>query len=79
MNPTRTGPHSCIVFLSELSQFNFRPSIIKLLPTFHGLEYQNLYLHLKDFEEFCNTYTNQNCSMNMIKLKLFLFSLKDKS
>ncbi|XP_052298373.1 uncharacterized protein LOC102614752 [Citrus sinensis] len=79
MNPTRTGAPSCIVFPPEASRFNFKPGIIQLLPTFHGLESENPYLHLRDFEEVCNTYTDQNCSMNIIRLKLFPFSLKDKA
>ena len=56
MNPTRTGAPSCIVFPPEASRFNFKPSIIQLLPTFHGLESENPYLHLRYFEEVCNTY-----------------------
>lgn len=79
MNPTITGAPSCIVFPPEASRFNFKPGIIQLLPTFHGLESENPYLHLRDFEEVCNTYTDQNCSMNIIRLKLFPFSLKDKA
>ena len=79
MNPTRTGAPSCIVFPPEASRFNFKPGIIQLLPTFHGLESENPYLHLRDFEKVCNTYTDQNCSMNIIRLKLFPFSLKDKA
>ena len=79
MNPTRSGAPSCIVFPLEASRFNFKPGIIQLLPTFHGLEYENPYLHLRDFEEVCNTYTNQNCSMNIFRLKFFPFSLKDKT
>ena len=79
MNPTRTGAPSCIVFPPEASWFNFKLGIIQLLPTFHGLESENPYLHLRDFEEVCNTYTDQNCSMNIIRLKLFPFSLKDKA
>ena len=66
MNPTRIGAPSCIVFPPEASRFNFKPGIIQLLPTFHGLESENPYLHLRDFEEVCNTYTDQNCSMNII-------------
>ena len=58
MNPTRTGALSCIIFPLEASRFNFKPGMIQLLPTFHGLESENPYLHLRDFEEVCNTYTN---------------------
>jgi hypothetical protein len=36
MNPTRTSASSCIVFPPDASHFNFKPSIIQLLPFFHG-------------------------------------------
>ena len=57
----------------------FKPDIIQLLPSFHGLDLENPYLHLREFEEVYNTYNDSNCSMNIIRLKLFLFSLKDKA
>jgi len=60
-----------IIILSQ-ALFNF-------LPYFHGLDLQNLYLHVREFEEVCNTYNDLNCIMNTIKLKLFPFSLKDKA
>ena len=79
MNPTRTSASSCIVFRPDASHFNFKSDIIQLLPSFHGLDLENPYLHLREFEEVCNTYNNSNCSMNTIRLKLFPFSLKDKA
>jgi len=79
MNPIRTSAPSCIVFPPDASHFNFKPVIIQLLPSFHGLDLENLYLHLRKFEEVCNTYNDLNCSMNTIRLKLFPFSLKDKA
>jgi len=71
MNPTRTSAPSCISFPPDASHFNFKPCIIKLLPTFLGLDLENPYLYLREFEEVCNTYNNLNCSMNTIILKLF--------
>jgi hypothetical protein len=79
MNPTRTSAPSCIVFPPDASHFNFKLDIIQLLSTFYGLDIENPYLHLKEFEEAYNTYNNLNCSMNIIRLKLFHFSLKDKA
>ena len=79
MNPTRTGSPSCIVFPADAARFNFKPGVIQLLPTFHGLESENPYHHLREFEEVCNTCTDQNCGMNIIRLKFFPFSLKDKA
>ena len=71
MHPTRTGSPSCIVFPPDASRFNFKPGIIQLLPIFHGFESENPYFHLREFEEVCNTCTDQNCSMNIIKIKVF--------
>jgi hypothetical protein len=79
MNPTRTSAPLCIVFPLNTSHFNIKSGIIQLLPTFHGLNLENSYLHLKEFKEVCNTYNDLNCSMNIIRLKLFPFSLKDKA
>jgi hypothetical protein len=79
MNPTRTSAPLCIVFPPDASHFNFKPGIIQFLPSFHGLELENPCLHLREYEEVCNTYNDSNCSMNTIRLKLFSFSLKDKA
>ncbi|XP_073309925.1 uncharacterized protein [Primulina huaijiensis] len=79
MNPTRTSAPSCLVFPPDASHFNFKPGIIQFLPNFHGLDSENPYMHLREFEEVCNTYNDLNCSMNTIRLKLFPFSLKDKA
>jgi len=79
MNPTRTNTPSCIVFPPDTSNFNFKPGIIQLLPILYSLDLENSYLHLREFEEVCNTYNDLNCSLNTIRLKLFPFSLKDKA
>jgi hypothetical protein len=79
MSPRRTSAPSCIVFPSDASHFNFKPDFIQLLPFFHGLDLENPYLHLREFEEVCNTYNDVNYSMNTIRLKLFPFSLKGKA
>ena len=64
---------------SLYNENNKNNHVIQLLPSFHGLDLENLYLHLREFEEVCNTYNDLNCSMNTIRLKLFSFSLKDKA
>jgi len=76
MNPTRISAPSCIVFSSDASHFNFKLDIIQLLPSFHGLDLENPYLHLREFEEVRNTYNDLNYSTNTIILKLFSFFIK---
>lgn len=52
---------------------------ITLLPIFHGLESESPYLHLEDFNEICVTFNDPPCANEIGKLKLFPFSLKDKT
>ncbi|KAF9684228.1 hypothetical protein SADUNF_Sadunf04G0096100 [Salix dunnii] len=53
--------------------------MIQLLPTFHGMDSENPYIHIKEFEEVCNTFIDRTCTEETIRLKLFPFSLKDKA
>lgn len=46
--------------------------------TFHGMESENPYLHLKDFKEVCSTFKKPNKNEEVVRLKLFPFYLKDK-
>ncbi|RVW38727.1 Retrovirus-related Pol polyprotein from transposon 17.6 [Vitis vinifera] len=49
MHPPRMSAPSCIVPPTE--QLIIRPHIVPLLPTFHGIESENPYSHIKEFEE----------------------------
>ena len=50
-----------------------------LLPTFHGMESENPYLHMREFEEVCNTFKEETVTVDLIRLKLFPLTLKDKA
>ena len=56
-----------------------QPRIVPLLPTFHGMESENPYSHIKELEEVCNTFQERGAAIDMMKLKLFTFTLKDKA
>ncbi|RVW64345.1 hypothetical protein CK203_047050 [Vitis vinifera] len=45
MHPPRMSAPSCI------EQLVIRPHIVPLLPTFHGMESENPYAHIKEFED----------------------------
>ncbi|RVW63253.1 hypothetical protein CK203_058654 [Vitis vinifera] len=77
MHPPRMSAPSCIVPPTE--QLVIRPHIVPLLPTFHGMESENPYAHIKEFEEVCNTFKEEGPSINLMRLKLFPFTLKDKA
>ncbi|KAL6322007.1 hypothetical protein AAG906_003148 [Vitis piasezkii] len=49
MHPPRMSVPSCIV--PPIEQLVIRPYIVPLLPTFHGMESENPYAHIKEFEE----------------------------
>ncbi|KAL6346948.1 hypothetical protein AAG906_006008 [Vitis piasezkii] len=77
MHPPHMSAPSCIVFPTE--QLVIRPHIVPLLLTFHGMESENPYLHIKEFEEVCNTFQEGGASIDLMRLKLFPFTLKDKA
>ena len=56
----------CIVFPFHGNNFNFQPGMVPLLPKFHGVEYANPYVHLKEFEEVCATFHDQTYSEELL-------------
>ena len=77
MHPSRMSASSCIVPPSE--QMIIRPYLVPLLPQFHGMENENPYTHIKDFEEVCHTFQEETTSIDLMRLKLFLFTLNEKT
>ncbi|RVW87282.1 Retrovirus-related Pol polyprotein from transposon 17.6 [Vitis vinifera] len=43
------------------------------------MESENPYSHIKEFEEVCNTFREGGASIDLMRLKLFPFTLKDKA
>ena len=52
--------------------------LVPLLPQFHGMQNENPYTHIKDFEEVCHIFQEGTASIELMRLKLFPFTLKDK-
>ncbi|RVW68650.1 Retrovirus-related Pol polyprotein from transposon 17.6 [Vitis vinifera] len=77
MHPPRMSAPSCIVPPSE--QMIIRSYLVPLLPQFHGMENENPYIHIKDFEEVCHTFQEGTASIDLMRLKLFPFTLKNKA
>ena len=69
MHPPHMSAPSCIVPPTE--QLVIRPHIVPLLPTFHGMESENPYSHIKEFEEVCNAFQEGGASIDLMRLKLF--------
>ena len=77
IHPPRVSAPSCII--SPADDVAVRPYLVSLLPTYHGMENENPYTHLRDFEEVCTTFKEGMMDMDLLKLKAFPLTLKDKA
>ena len=77
IHPPRVSSPSCII--PPVEDVAVRPYLVPLLPTFHGMENENPYTHIQDFEEVCTTFEEGATDMELMKLKAFPLTLKDKS
>ena len=77
IHPPRMSAPSCIIPSTE--EMIVRPYLVPLLPTFHGMESENPYTHIREFEKVCNTFKEDTTIMDLMRLKLFPFTLKDKA
>ena len=77
IHPPRVSAPSCIIPPAE--DVAVRPYLVPLLPTFHGMENENPYTHIRDFEEVCTTFKEGATDIELLKLKAFPLTLKDKA
>ena len=55
-SPITSNTPSCIILPAiTATHFELKSQIIHLLPTFHGLDKEDPYMHVKDFLEICAT------------------------
>ena len=79
LQPPRGTSNSCIVLpINTPENFTLKSGMLQHIPSFHGVDSKNPYLYLKDFEEVCATFKEANTDEEVMRLKLFPFSLKDK-
>ena len=77
IHPPRVSAPSCII--THTKDVAVRPYLVPLLPTFQGMENENRYTHILDFEEVCITFKEGATYMDLLKLKAFPSTLKDKA
>ena len=77
IHPPMVSEPSCIVPPAE--DVIVRPYLVPLLPTFHGMENENPYTHIRDFKEVCTIFKEGATDMELLKLKAFPLTLKDKA
>ena len=71
IHPPRVSAPSCIIPPAE--DVAVRPYLVPMLPTCHGIT------HIRDFEEVCTTFKEGAFDMDLLKLKAFPLTLKDKA
>ena len=59
--------------------FEIKPRILSILPSFHGQSSEDLLEHVIEFVRICSTLSHLGVSQEVIKLKLFPFTLKEKA
>ena len=77
IHPPRVSAPSCIIPPAE--DVAVRPYLVPLLPTYHGMENENPYTHIRDFEEVCTTFKEGMMDIDLLKLKAFPLTLNDKA
>ena len=77
IHPPRVSAPSCIIPPAE--DVAVTPYLVPLLPTFHGMENENPYTHVRDFEEVCITFKEGAIDMDLLKLKAFPLTLMVKA
>ena len=53
--------------------------MIRLLPVYHGVESENPYSFMRDFEDVCSAFLSTGSPIHIICLVLFPFSIKEKA
>ena len=71
----RVSAPSCIVPPSK--DIIIKPYIVPMLPTFHGMESENPYSHIREFEEVYSTFKEDISNVDMMRLKFFPLIMKD--
>ena len=71
--PVATSSHSCIVLPpTNATHFDLKLHVIQLLPSFHGLDHENPYGHVKKFKDICATDKCQNIHILALNLHLLI-------
>ena len=74
----RTSLPSCIQLLSiDDNNFELKPKFINTLPKFHGLESEDAYFFIREFEEVCAMMSIHHLGDNAVRLRFVPFALKD--
>jgi hypothetical protein len=77
--PDATSAPSCIVVPENAARFELKPSSLNNLPCFRGAENKDPYDHVRTFKEVCDLIKSPNSPIDLVRLRLFPFSLHDRA
>jgi hypothetical protein len=70
---TTNSPSFIVLPPTNATHIDPKPHVIQLLPSFHGLDLENPYSHVKKFKDICTTFKFQKFSEESVHLRLFPF------
>ncbi|XP_026459431.1 uncharacterized protein LOC113360100 [Papaver somniferum] len=79
LNPSRVIHELGVVFPATTVKFDIKPETFDMLRKFSGIENENPYTHIRDFEMICDTMSYPNVTKDVLRLRLFPFSLKERA
>ena len=77
IHPPRVSASSCSI--PPPKDIIIKPYIVPFLPTFHRMESENPYSHIREFEKVCNTFKEDISNVDLMRLKFFPLTLKDEA
>ena len=79
LQPQRTTTNSCIRLPKEANKFLMKSEMIRLLPVYQGVDSENPYSFMRDFEDVCSAFLSTGSPLYIIYMVLFPFALKEKA
>ena len=79
LQPQRTTTNSCIRLPEGANQFLMKSEMIRLLPVYQGVGYENPYTFMRDFEDVCSAFLSTGSPFHIICMVSFPFSPKEKA
>ncbi|KAL6191579.1 hypothetical protein ACLB2K_037969 [Fragaria x ananassa] len=77
--PSIVNSPSCIVLPNPNVNFEIKPNMLSILPTFHGMTNERPYDHIIEFDAICSTMRLGGLTLEGLKLRLLPLSLKDQA
>ncbi|XP_026399944.1 uncharacterized protein LOC113295827 [Papaver somniferum] len=79
LNPSRVIREPGVVLPASTVKFDIKPGTFGMLRKFRGIENENPYTHVRDFEMICDTMSYPNVPKDVLRLRLFPFSLEERA